>query len=64
MARQGHGVIQVNNEFIVVGGWDGIKGSTEPTESCKLSGQSITCTTRKPEMSSMFAYYPELMLKP
>ena len=70
MARQAHDVIQVDNEFIVVGG-DGYGGPVggpigyqdEPTESCKLNGQSMTCTTREPQLSS-FALYPELMLMP
>ena len=62
VARAVHGVIQVDNEFIVVGGSrDG--GEDEPTESCKLNGQSMTCTTREPSLSD-FAYYPELMLMP
>ena len=60
-ARDGHGVIQIDNEFIVVGGF-----SVLPTESCILNEQSIppmTCTTRKPKLSR-FAFYPELMLMP
>ena len=62
VARLAHGVIQVDNEFIVVGGRrDG--GEDEPTESCKLNGQSITCTIREPQLSE-FTYYPELMLMP
>ena len=60
VARYGHGVIQVDNEFIVVGGHlDGAE--EEPTESCKLNGQSMTCTTREPQLSH-FSFYPELML--
>ena len=60
VARYGHGVIQVDNEFIVVGGHlDGAE--EEPTESCKLNGHTITCTTREPKLSR-FAFYPELML--
>ena len=58
VARYGHGVIQVDNEFIVVGG----RGNL-PTESCKLNGQSMKCTTREPQLLN-FAYYPELMLFP
>ena len=58
--RRGHGVIQVDNEFIVVGGRDGIEGA-EPTESCKLNGQSMTCTNRGPQLSK-FTQYSELML--
>ena len=62
VARRGHGVIQVDNEFIVVGGVNGIKGD-EPTESCKLNGESMTCTTREPHLSE-FAFFPELILFP
>ena len=60
MARHAHGVIQVENEFIVVGGYR--EGSEdEPTESCKLDGQAMTCTTREPQLKN-FGFYPELML--
>ena len=58
VARQGHSVIQVDNEFIVVGG----KGNF-PTESCKLDGQSMTCTTREPKLDN-FSHYPVLMVIP
>ena len=62
VARYGHGVIQVDNEFIVVGGHlDGAE--EEPTESCKLNGKSMTCTTREPHLSK-FSDFPELMLAP
>ena len=60
VAREGHGVIQFENEFIVVGG-DRDGGEDEPTESCKLNQQSMNCTTREPQLSK-FAFYPELML--
>ena len=61
-ARYGQGVIQIDNEFIVVGGhgygtWD------EPTESCKLNGQLMICTIREPYLED-FSLYPELMLIP
>ena len=56
--RRGHGVIQVDNEFIVVGGL-----GYKPTESCKLTGQSMTCTKRKPNLIKFFEY-PQLMLIP
>ena len=62
MARNGHGVIQVDNEFIVIGGTNGIAGH-EPTESCKLNGQSMICAAREPQLS-IFYLYPELMLIP
>ena len=61
VARRGLGVIQVKNEFIVVGGLDGVDGG-EPTETCKLNEQSITCSTREPTLSKFL--YPELMLMP
>ena len=62
MARSGHGVIQVDNEFIVVGGSrDG--GGNVLTESCILNQQSMICTTREPQLSK-FTAYPELMLIP
>ena len=60
VARYGHGVIQVGNEFIVVGG-DYKKDL--PIESCKSDGQSMTCTTREPRLLK-FSFYPELMLIP
>ena len=62
VARDGLGVIQVGNEFIVIGG-SRYDGEDEPTESCKLNGQSMTCTTREPSLSN-FAFYPELTLMP
>ena len=61
-ARSGHSVIQAENEFIVVGGLNSFAGvGTVPTESCKLNGQSMTCTTREPPLKQ-FTAYPELML--
>ena len=65
VGRSGHGVIQVDNEFIVVGGRaSGLTNHNNvPTELCKLTGQSMTCTSREPELS-MFTKYPELMLLP
>ena len=62
VARSGHGVIQVDNEFIIVGGERDSK-EDEPTESCKFSGNSMTCTIRRPYLSN-FSRYPELMLIP
>ena len=66
VARKGYSVIQVDNEFIVVGGADGyhsIYGILKelPTESCKINGQFMTCTMGKLRLSN-FAYYPEMML--
>ena len=65
VARGGHGVIQVDREFIVVGGdRTGSDQLNEPTESCKLDEHDkMTCTTRQPQLSN-FEYYPELMLIP
>ena len=62
VARTGLGVIQLDNEFIVIGG-SRYGDEDEPTESCKLNGQSMTCTTREPQLSK-FTLYPELMLIP
>ena len=61
VARRGHGVIQVDNEFIVVGGCrDWQCNEDAPTESCTLKEQAMTCTTREPRLAS-FIKYPELM---
>ena len=62
VARGEHGVIQIENKFIVVGGRR--KGEKdEPTELCKLNGiaQLMKCTTTEPQLSE-FTSYPELML--
>ena len=56
--RSGHAVIQVDDEFIVVGSAWAHYG--EVTESCKLNGPSMTCTTREPTVK--MSWYPELML--
>ena len=65
--RSGHSVILVENEFIVIGGINSfvtmVGGGDVPTESCKLKGQSMTCTTREPTLTQ-FTVYPELMLIP
>lgn len=63
--RFGHGVIQIDNEFIVVGGSQGeIAKPNLPIESCKFNGpQSVICTKRKLQLSD-FEQYPELMLLP
>ena len=61
--RHAHGVIQIDNEFIVVGGIVSPGDRFKDTESCKLNGQSMTCTTREPSLSD-FENYPELMLIP
>ena len=64
VSRYGHGVIQVDSYFIVVGGsrnnniGDDIDCSTE---LCRLNEQSMICTTRKPELTK-FTLYSEVML--
>ena len=64
VARYGHSVIQIDNEFIVVGGIRKKNGHEyQPTESCILKEQSMICTTREPQLSE-FKQYPELMLIP
>ena len=66
VARSAHGVIQVDNEFIVIGGLKDQIGvgfgvnESYLTESCKLYEKSIKCSTREPKLSG-FAYYPELI---
>ena len=63
VARSSFGTIQVDDEIIVVGGKSTCQKCSAvdvPTESCKLSGQSIKCVTREPNLSA-FNYYPELM---
>ena len=69
MAGSGLGVIQVDNEFIVVGGERCCSLLTgdryEPTESCKINQHSMICATREPIFARpSFAVYPELMLIP
>ena len=59
VARDGHGVIQVDNEILVIGG-SRDSDDDEPTESCKLDGESMSCTTREPQLAS-FYYYAEIM---
>ena len=71
VARHGHSVIQAGNKFIVVGGTTTrcgahrcmIPNTQLPTESCKLDGQSMTCVTREPKLST-FTYWPLLMFIP
>ena len=62
VARRGHGVIRVDNEFIVVGGNQDVD-KDEATESCKLNGQSMICNTRYPKLID-FGFYPELLVTP
>ena len=60
----GLGVIQVDNELIVVGGLDHSTipntQSPVPTESCKFNGyDSMTCTMREPRLK-FHGFYAEL----
>ena len=52
--RYSHGVVGVNNHFVVVGG-----GDIHPTESCTLNGDKMRCTGRLPSLK-YFTWYPEL----
>ena len=60
-------MIEVENEFIVVGGLNSFGAQDKglkavPTESCKLNGQSsMTCTTREPVLTQ-FTAYPGLIV--
>ena len=65
VARLAHDVIQVDNEFTVIGGIAGAGGSPGgvPTESCKLNNNSMTCFMREPKLFN-FAFYPALILTP
>ena len=58
--RYAHRVIQVDNEFLVVGGF--ISADLSPTESCKLNGQSMKCIMRGPSLE--YFDYLELLLVP
>ena len=67
VARYGHSVIQVDNTFIAVGGQQatGYIGNFLSTESCKLKGQEMVCTTREPQLEGVKSTeYPELILMP
>ena len=63
-ARKGHSVIQVESQFIVVGGE--LEESTRyaGAESCILNGESMMCNSREPRKMKSFKFYPELMLMP
>ena len=62
VARLGHGVIQLDNDFIVIGGnsQDSKTKIPVPTETCKLNGESIICTEREPKLLDFL--YSKLML--
>ena len=55
-ARNGHGVIIHQGEFIIVGGY-------ADTERCILNGDSVQCSTVDPELEGYY-YYPEMMSVP
>ena len=59
-------MIQVDNEFIVVGGYraggvNNYNSIDQPTETCKLNEQLMKCVNREPKLTA-FKYYPELLL--
>ena len=57
-ARQGHGVIQIGESFLIVGGWSGAL----PTEKCHFEeAEKVTCVTMEPTLSYHYQY-PELVL--
>ena len=62
VARLGHGVIQLDNDFIVIGGnsQDSKINIPVPTETCELNGESIICTERDPKLLNFV--YSKLML--
>ena len=49
--RNRHSVVQLDNNFIIVGGKRYNNGDYVPTESCKFNKKSkMICTERKPEL--------------
>ena len=51
--RNRHSVVQLDNEFIIVGGKRYTNGNYVPTESCKFKNfkkSKMICTERKPEL--------------
>ena len=55
--RRAHGVIHVQNYFLVVGGGLG----ELPTEKCRVDDASLSCTVNEPHLTD-YAYHPELFL--
>ena len=63
-ARNGHGVIIQDGEFVIVGGQDE-NGSDKPvfTERCTLQGDRIQCAVVKPKLAK-YRHYPEMIAVP
>ena len=55
-ARRGHGVILVENTFMVIGGL-----STKPNEACQLNNGQFTCESKTSSLND-YAFYPLLFL--
>ena len=55
-ARNSHSVIFDGTQFLVVGGWGGLK-----TENCIPIGTTITCTEQQLG-HNFYRFHPELML--
>ena len=55
-AREGHGVIVAENQFIIAGGWGDFM-----TESCILEENKIHCTLQSSKLNH-YAYYPILFI--
>ena len=61
VGRFGHGVIESQGDFIVIGG-DGFR---KRIEQCTLENdESMQCKLVEPELDSTWSYYPQLMLVP
>ena len=54
--RRGHGVIYVDEQFLVVGG-----GGLYNNENCQLTQGEVTCTKQSTSLNN-YAFYPELYL--
>ena len=55
-ARDGHGVILVENTFMVIGG-----SSTKPNEACQLNNGQFTCESKTSSLNDYY-FYPLLFL--
>ena len=62
-AHYGHGVIESQGEFIVIGRSKITSYGTVHVEQCTLNNKSIQCKLVEPELKSNWLY-PELMLVP
>ena len=58
-ARHGHGVILMDNAFLVIGGGYG----SYKTEKCALVDKVMTCTQQEPELED-YGFYAELAYVP